>query len=163
METTKSASTAGWKQKDTHYQQFSIFFNTSWWNIVHETWPQASTPEIGIWWSLTRIPYYHHSQRPLYIGTHARLPFEAWSTPCIFQVMMDQILQGISNTICYLDDILIDNWQGQDRTPQNLGGQLQNHGSWTQSSFKYVISYSRMWNVFGTKLTVPESIPQLQD
>ena len=25
------------------------FFNTSWWNIVHETWPQTSIPAIGSW------------------------------------------------------------------------------------------------------------------
>ncbi|XP_051983106.1 uncharacterized protein K02A2.6-like [Xyrauchen texanus] len=36
-----------------------------------------------------------------------RLPFGIASAPAIFQRAMDQILQGLSNVHCYLDDILV--------------------------------------------------------
>lgn len=53
------------------------------------------------------------SQEHLTINTHkglyrfTRLPFGVSSSPSIFQAKMDQILQGLSNTICYLDDISV--------------------------------------------------------
>ena len=52
-----------------------------------------------------------NSQEYLTINTHkglykfTRLPFGVSSAPSIFQAIMDQILQGVSNNICYLDDI----------------------------------------------------------
>ena len=36
-----------------------------------------------------------------------RLPFRIASVPAIFQCAMDTILQGIPNTVCYLDNILV--------------------------------------------------------
>ena len=53
------------------------------------------------------------SQEYLTINTHkglyryTRLPFGVSSAPSIFQATMDQILQGMEKTICYLDDILV--------------------------------------------------------
>ena len=53
------------------------------------------------------------SQPLLTINTHKglyqylRLPFGISSAPSIFQAVMDQILKGQKNTICYLDDILV--------------------------------------------------------
>ena len=41
-----------------------------------------------------------------------RLPFGVTSAPAIFQRAMDQVLQGLPNVHCYLDDILV---SGQDR------------------------------------------------
>ena len=38
---------------------------------------------------------------------YTRLPFGVASAPAMFQKIMDNILQGIPNVICYLDDILI--------------------------------------------------------
>lgn len=38
---------------------------------------------------------------------YTRLPFGVASAPAVFQKTMDGILQGIPNTICYLDDILV--------------------------------------------------------
>ena len=38
---------------------------------------------------------------------YLQLPFGIYSAPSIFQVVMDQILKGQKNTICYLDDILV--------------------------------------------------------
>ena len=53
------------------------------------------------------------SQELLTINTHkglyqyTQLPFGISSAPSIFQAVMDQILKGQKNTVCYLDDILI--------------------------------------------------------
>ena len=41
------------------------------------------------------------------------LPFGIASAPALFQHQMEKILQGISNTACYLDDVLI---TGRDDT-----------------------------------------------
>ena len=38
---------------------------------------------------------------------YTRLPFSVLSTPGISQKAMDEILQGLPNVICYLDDILV--------------------------------------------------------
>ena len=38
---------------------------------------------------------------------YTRMPFGISSAPAIFQCVMDTILQGLSNVLCYLDDILI--------------------------------------------------------
>lgn len=61
---------------------------------------------------------YQHLETPerqkyLIINTHKglyaylRLTFGIASAPAIFQSVMDQILQGMSNVVCYLDEILI--------------------------------------------------------
>ena len=53
------------------------------------------------------------SKKFLTINTHrglyqyTRLPFGVASAPVIFQKAMDEILQGLPNVICYLDDILV--------------------------------------------------------
>ena len=53
------------------------------------------------------------SEKYLTINTHrglyryTRLPFGVASAPAIFQKMMDTVLQGIPNVICYIDDILV--------------------------------------------------------
>ena len=38
---------------------------------------------------------------------YTRLPFGVSSAPALFQKVMDTILQGILNTICYIDNILV--------------------------------------------------------
>ena len=38
---------------------------------------------------------------------YSRLPFGVASAPAMFQKIMDAILQGMPNVICYIDDILI--------------------------------------------------------
>ena len=76
------------------------------------------------------------SQECLTINTHkglyryTRLPFGVSSAPSIFQATMDQILQGISNTICYLDDILVmgKNMTEHLKTLEEVLQRLQNHG-----------------------------------
>ncbi|XP_021340098.1 uncharacterized protein K02A2.6-like [Mizuhopecten yessoensis] len=53
------------------------------------------------------------SEQYLTINTHLglyryhRLPFGVSSAPAIFQAVMDQILQGLDNVLCRIDDILI--------------------------------------------------------
>ena len=53
------------------------------------------------------------SQKYLTINTHQgvyayhRLTFGIATAPSTFQAVMDQILQGMANVVCYLDDILI--------------------------------------------------------
>ena len=76
------------------------------------------------------------SQECLTINTHkglyryTRLPFGVSSAPSIFQATMDQILQGISNTICYLDNILVmgKNMTKHLKTLEEVLQRLQNHG-----------------------------------
>ena len=46
-----------------------------------------------------------NTQKGLY--QYTRVPFVIASIPALFQHNMDTILQGIPNTICYLDDILV--------------------------------------------------------
>lgn len=53
------------------------------------------------------------SRKFVTINTHqglyqyTRVPFGISSAPALFQKIMDTILQGVPNTICYLDDILV--------------------------------------------------------
>ena len=53
------------------------------------------------------------SRKYLTINTHrglycyTRLPVGVSSAPAMFQQVMDTILQGIPNAICYIDDILV--------------------------------------------------------
>ena len=53
------------------------------------------------------------SRKYVTVNTHKRLyqytrvPFRISTAPALFQRNMDTILQGIPNTICYLDDILV--------------------------------------------------------
>ncbi|KAI4887000.1 hypothetical protein NFI96_027939, partial [Prochilodus magdalenae] len=64
-----------------------------------------------------QVPIKIDSRKYLTITTHKgmfcynRLPFGITSAPSIFQRIMDQVLQGLPNVHCFLDDILI---TGQD-------------------------------------------------
>ena len=63
---------------------------------------------------------------------YTRLQFGVSSAPSIFQATpctMDQILQGISNTICYLDDILVMGKSMTEhlKTLEEVLQRLQNH------------------------------------
>ena len=91
-----------------------------------------------------------------FIHRYTRLPFRESSAPCIFQATMDQILQSISFTICYLDGILV-----MARIRQNTSKH------WKRSNIDYrimvsyfvqisVIFYSSARNIQDTKLIVLE-------
>ena len=77
-----------------------------------------------------------NSQEYLTINTHkglykyTRLPFGVSSAPSIFQATMDQILQGVNNTICYLDDILVMGKSKEEHliTLEEVLKRLQNYG-----------------------------------
>ena len=71
-----------------------------------------------------------NTNRGLY--RYTRLPFSIASTPALFQRVMDQILQGMENLTCYLDDILIKG-TSDEKHLLNLSEvlqRLQNHGVW---------------------------------
>ena len=55
-----------------------------------------------------------NTHRGLY--TNTRLPFDVASAPTVFQQMMDTVLQGLNNILCYLDDILVT----QERQTQSI-------------------------------------------
>ena len=46
-----------------------------------------------------------NTHRGLY--QYSRLPFGVASAPALFQCVMDTLLQGIPNVLCYIDDILV--------------------------------------------------------
>ena len=60
-----------------------------------------------------QLPLEEESKNYVIINTHkglfryTRLPFDISSAPGIFQRVMENILQGISNVVVYLDDILL--------------------------------------------------------
>eukprot|EP00731_Ephydatia_muelleri_P013071 Em0007g381a len=61
---------------------------------------------------------------------YTRLPFGIASAPAIFQKLMDSVLQGMSRTVCYIDDILITG-DSEDEHLKNLElvlGRLKTHG-----------------------------------
>ena len=51
---------------------------------------------------------------------YTRLPFEVTSAPAIFQQVMEEVLHGIPNVFCYLDDILITGKNEVEHHLQNL-------------------------------------------
>ena len=55
---------------------------------------------------------------------YTRLPFGVASSPALFQVTMDSILQGISSVICYIHDILI-----TSKSDEGPGGGYEKAGS----------------------------------
>ena len=67
---------------------------------------------------------------------YTRMPFGISSAPAIFQRVMDTILQGLSNVLCYLDDILITGATDQEhvRNLEEVLKQLQDHGIKLQNS-----------------------------
>ena len=76
------------------------------------------------------------SRKMCTINTHkglyqyTRLPFGIASAPAIFQKLMDSVLQGMSRTVCYIDDILITG-DSEDEHLKNLErvlGRLKTHG-----------------------------------
>ena len=77
-----------------------------------------------------------NSQEYLTINTHkglykyTRLPLGVSSAPSIFQATMDQILHGVNNTICYLDDILVMGKSKEEHliTLEEVLKRLQNYG-----------------------------------
>ena len=66
-----------------------------------------------------QLPLDEESQKLTTISTHkglfqyTRLPYDIASSPAIFQMTMDKILQGLNGVSCYLDDILV---TGRDDT-----------------------------------------------
>ena len=77
-----------------------------------------------------------NSRKFVTINTHlglfqyTRVPFGVASAPALFQKTMDTLLQGIPNTLCYLDDILITGKSDAEHL-QNLEEvlkRLQNNG-----------------------------------
>ena len=60
-----------------------------------------------------QLPVKEESQKLLTINTHkglfayTRLPYGIKSAPFAFQQAMDEILEGINNAMCYLDDVLL--------------------------------------------------------
>lgn len=60
-----------------------------------------------------QLPLDNESRKMCTINTHrglyqyTRLPFGIASAPAIFQKLMDSVLQGMSRTVCYIDDILV--------------------------------------------------------
>ena len=75
------------------------------------------------------------SRKFVTINTHkglyqyTRVPFGIASLPALFQKIMDTVLQGISSTICYLDDILVTGKNDEDlRNLEEVLKQLQQNG-----------------------------------
>ncbi len=76
------------------------------------------------------------SRKYVTINTHqglyqyTRLPFGIASAPAIFQRLMDTILQGVPNVVCYIDDILVTG-NSEDDHLNNLNevlSRLEKHG-----------------------------------
>ena len=76
------------------------------------------------------------SKEFMVINTHkglyqySRMPFGISSAPAIFQRAIDNILQGLSNVLCYLDDILIIGATDQEHihNVEEVLKRLQDHG-----------------------------------
>ena len=60
-----------------------------------------------------QLPLDEGSRKHVTVNTHkglyqyTRLPFGIASAPAMFQKIMDTILQGIPNVMCYINDILV--------------------------------------------------------
>ena len=82
------------------------------------------------------------SKKFMVINTHkglyqyTRMPFGISSAPAIFQRVMDTILLGLSNVLCYLDDILITGATDQEHicNLEEVLKRLQCHGIKVQNS-----------------------------
>ena len=83
-----------------------------------------------------QLPLEEESRKYVTINTHkglyqyTRLPFGIASAPAMFQKMMDTVLQGIPNVICYIDDILVTGADDEAhlRTLSLVLEKLQKHG-----------------------------------
>ena len=69
-----------------------------------------------------------NTHRGLY--RYTRLPFGVASAPSVFQKATDQILQGIDDILCYLDDILVSGKTEKEHLEnlQKVFQRLQEHG-----------------------------------
>lgn len=95
-------------------------------NLEEETYPLPNTEDLfaklagGTLFSKLDLAHAYqqlkldpHSEKYLTINTHQglyryhRLSYGVASAPSIFQAVMDQILQGLDQVTCFLDDILI--------------------------------------------------------
>ena len=82
------------------------------------------------------------SKKYMVINTHkglyqySRMPFGISSAPAIFQRAMDNILQGLPNVLCYLDDILITGATDREHihNVEEVLKRLQDHGVKLQNS-----------------------------
>ena len=76
------------------------------------------------------------SQELVTISTHrglyryTRLPFGVASAPSLFQHIMDEVLHGLPNVVCYIDDILVSGWSQADhlKSLEEVLGRLLNEG-----------------------------------
>ena len=101
-----------------------------------------------------QMPLADESKQFLTINTHrglyryTRLPFGVASAPALFQKAMDEILQGLPNVICYLDDILVTGASDQEhlKNLEKVLARLKKNGlrlkkskcSFMQSSVTYL-------------------------
>ena len=83
---------------------------------------------------------------------YTRLPFGVASTPSMFQQVMDTVLQGLPNVLCYLDDVLVTGSTVEEYL-SNLEGvlkclQQQNiHGLASQNMLAIQIYFNRQRQV----------------
>ena len=76
-----------------------------------------------------QLPLEEESKQYVTINTHrglyryTRMPFGIASAPAIFQRLMDTVLQGIPNVMCYIDDILVTGKDDEDHL-RNLAAVL---------------------------------------
>ena len=83
-----------------------------------------------------QLPVDKESKQYLTINTHQglyeynRLPFGVASAPAIFQKLMDTVLQGVSEVICYIDDILVSSADEDShlRALEEVCNRLEKHG-----------------------------------
>ena len=67
-----------------------------------------------------QLPLDDDSMKYVTVNTHrglyryTQLPFGVASAPVLFQKLMDSVLQGIPNVICYIDDILVTGSSDED-------------------------------------------------
>ena len=92
--------------------------------------------KLDLFLAYQQMPLTDESKTFLAINTHhglnqyTRLPFGVVSASDIFQKAMDEILKGLLNVICYLDDILVPGTSDQEhlRNLQVVLARLTKHG-----------------------------------
>ena len=102
--------------------------------------------KLGLSNAYQQIELTGESQKYLTINIHKgvyayqRLSFGIATAPSIFQAVMDQILQGMANVVCYLDDILIATIteEGHLATLDKLLSRLE----------KYGVVMNQPWNIW---------------
>ncbi|RXN30206.1 Retrovirus-related Pol poly from transposon opus [Labeo rohita] len=69
--------------------------------------------KLDLSFAYQQLPLDHESEQYLTINTHKglfcyhRLAYGVSTAPAVFQHTVDQILQGIDNVVCFMDDILV--------------------------------------------------------